>query len=132
MAWSDYGGESRLQVARIDEWQDVKQLIDIPIEILDAYLYEEPAHGKYAAHQAVRFAFVLAGDDSIIYGSSCSWTVPVRQFTAAIADGRFPGRVPTVFRRVDRKGAESYYVIRDPESGEAPAALPAELPYSPF
>ena len=127
MGWSDYQGGKRLSVDHIDEWVSVKQILDIPIVVLDAYVYSEPKKGRFEAHDEVRFVFHLVGDDSKVYGSSCGWQVPVSMFQKAIDDHQFPGSMPTVFYQVKKQDGEVYYSIREPDLSQD--EIPQELPF---
>lgn len=127
MGWNDYAGGKRLSVDHIDEWVSVKQILDIPIVVLDAYIYSEPKKGRFEAHDEVRFVFHLVGQEDKIYGSSCGWQVPVEMFRKAINDHQFPGQMPTVFHQVKKADGEVYYAIREPDLSTE--ELPQELPF---
>lgn len=127
MQWEDYGTK-RLSVAKIDEWVPVKTILDQPIVVLDAYVYEEPERGKYAAHKEVRFVFQVPDDPDTVFGTSCGWQVVVGLFERAIADGQFPGRVPSEITKVTKRDGEVYYTIKSPDTLLA-EDLPQELPF---
>ena len=127
MGWNDYAGDKRFSVDHIDMWVRVKQILDIPIVVLDAYIYSEPKKGRFEAHDEVRFVFHLVGQEDKIYGSSCGWQVPVEMFRKAINDHHFPGQMPTVFHQVKKADGEVYYTIREPDLSTE--ELPQELPF---
>ena len=123
--WADFGGGQRFQFeGELAGWTAAKELLNVPIVILDAFTYTEPKKGKYEEHLAARFVYQVIGGGPEVFGSSVDWQVPAQKIEKAIQAGAFPGRFPAELTVRTKPDGSIYYDIVDPVDD-----LPVELPF---